>query len=107
MRTTKGDHQRVAIDAGTALEHLSKACLARRSPALLTELKPGNWASLALLCGYPEGNPRQLRTVGLREAHERLKIFVSSVASEMRTMHSQMIGQSLTAACYGRNLEHQ
>jgi hypothetical protein len=78
----KGEHHRVAIDAGTALEHLTKACLARRSPALLTELKPGNWASLALLCGLPEGRPKQLRTVGLREARERLKTFVTSLASE-------------------------
>jgi hypothetical protein len=31
----KGDHQRVAMDAGTSLEHLTKACLAKRSPALL------------------------------------------------------------------------
>jgi hypothetical protein len=78
----KGDHQRVAIDAGTALEHLTKACLARRSPALLVELRPGpnNWASLVLLCGFPEGQPKQVRTVGLREAHERLKTSVSSVA---------------------------
>jgi hypothetical protein len=80
----KGDHQRVAIDAGTALEHLTKACLANRSPALLAELKsgPSNWASLALLSGFPEGEPKQLRTVGLRDAHIRLRTFVSSVASE-------------------------
>jgi hypothetical protein len=75
------DHQRVALDAGTALEHLTKACLAKRSPALLAELKtgPNNWPSLLLLCGYPEGKPRQLRTVGLREALDRVKTFVSSV----------------------------
>jgi hypothetical protein len=80
----KGEHQRVAIDAGTALEDLTKACLARRSPALLAELKPGqnDWESLVLLCGFPEGKPRQLRTVGLREAHSRLRTFVTSVASE-------------------------
>jgi hypothetical protein len=80
----KGDHQRVALDAGTALEHLTKACLVMRSPALLSELKPGpnNWQSLLLLCGFAEGRPNQLRTVGLREARERLKTFVSSAASE-------------------------
>jgi hypothetical protein len=80
----RGDHQQVAIDAGTVLVHLTKACLANRSPALLAELKAGqnNWASLALLSGFPEGEPKQLRTVGLREAHSRLRTFVSSVASE-------------------------
>jgi hypothetical protein len=80
----KGEHQRVAIDAGTALEHLTKACLARRSPALLAELKagPNNWASLALLCGYSEATPTKLRTVGLREARDRAKTFVKSVADE-------------------------
>jgi hypothetical protein len=41
MPTTEATNQRVAIDAGTALEHLTKACLVSRSPALLTELKPG------------------------------------------------------------------
>ena len=34
-----GNHRRVALDAGTAVEHLAKACLARRSRALLAELR--------------------------------------------------------------------
>ena len=78
------DHQRVAIDAGTALEHLTKACLASRSPVLLTELRsgPNNWQSLLLLCGVAEGRPNSLRTVGLREARERAKSFVKSLAPE-------------------------
>jgi hypothetical protein len=80
----RGDHQRVALDAGTALEHLTKACLAKRSPALLAEMKtgPNNWASLVLLSGFPEGRPKQLRTVGLREARERAKTFFTSSASD-------------------------
>ena len=80
----KGDHQRFAMDAGIALEHLTKACLASRSPALLAELKPGpnSWPSLLLLCGLPEGKPKQVRTVGLRDAHSRLRTFVTSLASE-------------------------
>jgi len=77
-----GDHQRAAIDAGTSLEHLTKACLASRSPALLVELKPGNWESLALLCGHPQPRLNHLRTVGLREACGRVKTFVSSSASK-------------------------
>jgi hypothetical protein len=80
----RGDHQRVALDAGTALEHLTKAYLAQRSPALLVEMKtaPNNWASLVLLTGHPEGRPKQLRTVGLREARERVKTFFTSSASD-------------------------
>jgi hypothetical protein len=78
----KGDHQRVAIDAGTSLGHLTKACLANRSPALLVELKPGNWESLALLCGHSQPQLKQLRTVGLREACARVRTFVSSQAAK-------------------------
>jgi hypothetical protein len=63
----KDDHQRVAIDVGTSLEHLTKACLANRSPAFLVELKPGNWESLAQLCGHSQPHLKQLRTVGLVE----------------------------------------
>jgi len=78
-----GKYRRVAIDAGTALEHLAKACLARRSPALLTELKgERNFQSLLRLLGIAEGGtPRPLRTVGLRDALERARTFVKSVAS--------------------------
>jgi hypothetical protein len=82
MPTTEATNQRVAIDAGTALEHLTKTCLVSRSPALLTELKPGpnNWASLLLLCGFSEGRPKQLRTVGpLPPGHTDLPADLSEV----------------------------
>jgi hypothetical protein len=35
-----------------------------------------------LLCGFTEGKPKQLRTVGLREARARAKAFFDSEASE-------------------------
>ena len=79
------DYRRVALDAGTALEHLLKACLASRSPALLVELKPGkiNYHSLLRLLNIPEGGPlRQVRTVSLRDALERVKVFVTPSGSE-------------------------
>jgi hypothetical protein len=76
----EGDHQRVALDAGTSLEHLTKACLAKRSPALLVELRTGNWVSLTVLCGLSQPGLKHLRTVGLREACERVKTFVTSPA---------------------------
>lgn len=76
------DPLRLAIDAGTALEHLAKACLVSRSPALLVELRnEGSWYSLLQLLGYPEGNSKRLRTVGLREVLKRVKTFVRSNAS--------------------------
>ena len=72
------------MDAATALEHLVKACLARRSPALLTELKSeGNFPSLLRLLGIAQGyTQKPLRTVGLRDALLRAKLFVKSSASD-------------------------
>jgi hypothetical protein len=76
--------RRVALDAGTALEHLAKACLAKRSPALLSELRSvGSFPDLLRLLGIggaAEGRP--LRTVGLRAALDRIKPFVTSRAAE-------------------------
>lgn len=76
--------RRVAVDAATSLEHLAKACLAKRSPALLTELRnEANFPSLLRLLGLAEGKPvRQLRTVGLRDALARARVFVQSRASD-------------------------
>lgn len=75
--------RRVAVDAATSLEHLAKASLAKRSPALLTELKSeANFPSLLVLLGITGGKPpRQLRTVGLRDALARASAFVPSKAS--------------------------
>lgn len=75
------DHSRVPLHSGTSLEHLVKACLAKRSPALLVELRPQplNWPSLLSLLGVPEGKPKHLRTVGLRDAVERVKTFLGTV----------------------------
>jgi hypothetical protein len=72
------EYRRVTLDAGTALEHLIKASLAKRSPALLTELKgESNFHSLLRLLGIPGGRPvGQLRTVGLRDALARVRLFV-------------------------------
>lgn len=84
------DYRRMALDAGTALEHLVKACLADRSPALLTELRgEANFYSLLRLLGIPIDQPlRQVRAVGLRDALQRVKVFVVSAASDadLRTL---------------------
>jgi hypothetical protein len=78
-----GNHRRVPLDAGTALEHLAKACLARRSPALLAELK--GESSMNSLIGLLriEGATvpaAKIRTVGLSEALNRAGLFVRSKA---------------------------
>jgi hypothetical protein len=76
-------HQRVALYAGKALEHITKACLAQHSPALLVEMKPTNSNSLIRLLGLPEGKPASfIRTVGLREALILGKAFVTSRADD-------------------------
>lgn len=79
-----GQAQRLAVDAATCLEHLAKACLAKRSPALLTELRgESNFASLLRLLGIEAGPPpRHLRTVGLRDALSRVNVFIASRASQ-------------------------
>ena len=78
-----GSHRRVPLDAGTALEHLAKACLARRSPALLAELK--NDSSVGSLIGLLRiegtGPPAKIRTVGLTEALSRIGRFVRPKAA--------------------------
>lgn len=79
------DHRRVTLDAGTALEHLLKACLVSRSPALLVELKPSktNYYSLLRLLNIPEGGPlSRVRTISLRDALLRMKAFITPSASE-------------------------
>jgi hypothetical protein len=72
------DYGSVALNAGTALEHLAKACLVKRSPALITELRrEQNYSDLLQLLGYAKSDPeRPLRTVGLRDALDRIKVFV-------------------------------
>jgi hypothetical protein len=76
----------VTLDAGTALEHLMKAALAERSPALLVDLRgEANFRSLLRLLDIPDGRQGgRLRTVGLRDALERVRFFVpASSASEV------------------------
>lgn len=78
--------RRAALEAGTALEHLAKACLARRSPALLVELRrgEGSFESLLRLLEIPGGARLQdVRTVSLRDALGRVgKLVKSDVPKE-------------------------
>lgn len=90
-----GQHHLVALGAGTALEHLAKACLLWRSPVLIAEFKDeSSFRSVLLLLDLTDGagdlaggplNPQpgagsRLRTVGLRGALSRMRSFTSSKA---------------------------
>jgi hypothetical protein len=77
-----GNRRRVPIDAGTAPEHLAKACLARQSPALLAELKgeAGVTSLIGLLRIDGAGTAPVIRTIGLSEALSRLARFVKPKA---------------------------
>ena len=72
------NHRRVPLDAGTALEHLAKACLAQRSPALLADLKGGSpiGSLIGLLRMEGASVPPKIRTVGLSEALARAGLFI-------------------------------
>lgn len=71
-----GRHRRVAIEAGTALEHLMKAALASRSPVLVADL--GSDSGLAYVTGILgiegwAGGPASVRTVGMAQARSRIE----------------------------------
>jgi hypothetical protein len=79
-----GSHPRLAVDAVTALEHLMKACLIRRSPVLLVDLgRDGNWGSLRVLAGLPDPSVGFLRTIGVQEALKRTDTFFTSSVSRV------------------------
>src|ERR1700722_4971309 len=80
-----GKDRRVPLDAGTALEHLAKACLAERPPALLAELRgdSGINSVMGLLRIRGAAVPAaKIRTVGLTEALARAGRFVRSRADK-------------------------
>src|SRR6266699_2634546 len=86
----KGEPRRFALDAGTALEHLAKACLGARSPALLTDLNgEANFSSLLRLLGISGSQAAgPLRTIGLWVALECVRALVTSSVSvkDLRTL---------------------
>jgi hypothetical protein len=72
----RADADLFGLHAGVAAERLAKACLARRSPALLVELQANSFSSLAMLLGLSvverPGRRSKVRTVGLQTAFDRL-----------------------------------
>ena len=77
------DHEFLAIFAATAVEHITKACLIKRHPALLLDLRASEgWATLLFLVGEPKGKLNKLHTVGLRESLIRVKDLFDSKANQ-------------------------
>ncbi|MBD2896215.1 hypothetical protein amrb99_51590 [Actinomadura sp. RB99] len=75
---TEGDHRAVLMDAGTLLEHVSKALLIKANAAYLVEMKPGGFDHLLHLTGRGERAPQvgALRTIGANEAVARVQKIV-------------------------------
>lgn len=85
------DFRRVTIDAATCLEHLLKACLAKRSLALVVDLsnREGSFSSLVELLGISSAQPpRFIRTVSLRDAVARMNKFMTppTVVEDIKTL---------------------
>jgi hypothetical protein len=76
------DARRAAMDAGTALEHLIKACLAKRSPVLLLDLHEKNWEPLLVVLGQLPASARIPHSISLSTAITRFRALVTSGPSK-------------------------
>lgn len=83
-----GKHSVFLLHAATALEHLAKAVLARRHPALIAVASKDNFDSLLLLMGDVQyATPKsKIRTIGAREALERAARFAPDCAALMKDL---------------------
>lgn len=75
------ENDRVFFMAGVSLEHLLKACLARRHPALILDLKQkDSWSSLYSILVNQQSHSKKMRTISLSEALDRVNILVPTNA---------------------------
>lgn len=75
------EYELFSIFAATALEHITKACLTKRHPALLLNLQgKDSWKSLLFFVGATEKRPEKLVTVSLRDSLWRVGDFFESNA---------------------------
>ena len=76
------ENDRVFFMAGVSLEHLLKACLASRHPALILDLKQkDSWSSLHSILTNQQTQVKKFRTISLFEALERVKNLITSNAN--------------------------
>jgi hypothetical protein len=73
-----GEYATFALHAGTALEHLAKALLARRHPALIAA---GDFDSLLHACGESGLAKKRMRTINATVSIERAARFVPSIGN--------------------------
>lgn len=67
------DYPGFGLAAAAALEHLARACLISRSPALIASMKDGSAETAAWLLGVDGAKlPRKVRTIGPFEALDRI-----------------------------------
>jgi hypothetical protein len=76
------EHMLVSLYACSALEQLTKACLANRHPSLLIDLSSDkNWKSLRILAGFPDDKSTRVWTVGIEKALIRVNDLMISKAN--------------------------
>ncbi|MEU4827709.1 hypothetical protein AB0H37_38090 [Actinomadura sp. NPDC023710] len=82
--STSDDQFGVLLDAGTLIEHLSKALLISKNPAYLVESKPTNFDHLLHLTGQGGRAPLTgaVRTIGAYEAVTRVRRLVDIRTSQ-------------------------
>ncbi|MGW6208433.1 hypothetical protein ACWF9B_32915 [Streptomyces sp. NPDC055089] len=69
----RGEYDEFALHAGVAIERLAKAVLVTRNPIYLVEMRNGNADLLLYFGGDLELDTTKVRTVGAKEALQRLR----------------------------------
>ncbi|MGW0496946.1 hypothetical protein ACWD0Z_16345 [Streptomyces sp. NPDC003007] len=69
----RGEYDEFALHAGVAIERLAKAVLVMRNPLYLVEMRNGNADLLLHFGGDLELDTAKVRTVGAKEALQRLR----------------------------------
>ncbi|MGR6973202.1 hypothetical protein ACU639_27050 [Streptomyces cynarae] len=69
----RGEYDEFALHGGVAVERLAKAVLVKKNPAYLVEMRNGNSDLLLYFGGDLELEPDKVRTVGAKEAIQRLR----------------------------------
>ncbi|WP_432131245.1 hypothetical protein [Streptomyces tendae] len=69
----RGEYDEFALHAGVAVERLAKAVLVKRNPVYLVEMRNNNLDLLLYFGGDLEMDTRKVRTVGAKDAIQRLR----------------------------------
>ncbi|MER6748045.1 hypothetical protein ACFW6C_09290 [Streptomyces fungicidicus] len=69
----RGEYDEFALHAGVAIERLAKAVLVKMNPLYLVEMRNGNADMLLYFGGHLDLDTAKVRTVGAKEAIQRLR----------------------------------